>query len=896
MSKKGESTQSGDQDFPPTTDRGDLSGPVRYKLHIRLGSNWRDLATVLNIPSHEQNRFPKGDEGYAILDWLENQNRLDELPEALETIGQSKLCGYIAGLAGADTGSPGFKSARQAYLSQLQKRFLQQAHLYAPLAGDAAVQPRRKKRLASAAPSPLFKHFPDRLAEDFRQAAPENREYSDIILAFDELQRAVLIGEPGAGKTTALYKLAQLLSEQAENDSDAPVPVLIPLREWLEPDQDLLTFMAGQMGELGAHPDELLQQNKLILLLDGLNEIQTTQQKAKAAQIGNLLRESAVRLFVSCREQDYRDDLKLNKLDTLAIRPLSPSRILSFIQGYLIDAHDGDEQAGKDDADTLFWRLAGGEDVRETWETWREAGAPDLDYFWSAGEIPRRNPDVYAKTSGEQDRIWHSKVNDPRSLIKLAANPFLLWMITNLYWELGHIPVNRAELLGTFIRALLAREGLASKKDFAPTKEGRQLLEMLTQHAWAIQMGFHFLMPKLLPYLRKAASTSLIERGTRFYFTHQLLQEYFVALRLQELFESNTLNGAELWSPERWWERSGWEEATVLLAGLYKEDCTRIVEWLRDTQPEVAAQCINNSGACVSGETLLSLREVWLRRLTDIRNEPDPRARAAIGRALGSLSVDGVPLDNRKGVWGAYFTETQQAVVDIDWVEIPNGRFIYQDSKKKRKLDTFYLSRYPVTHSQFQVFIDDPAGYARKDWWDHIPHLPHAKPAFWQFHNHPRETVSWFEAIAFCRWLSALLGYPVTLPTEEQWERAARGNKGKRYPWGDEYQSGYANINETIDDPNGYFLQQPCAVGLYPQGASTEGVMDMVGNVWEWCLNHYDKPSITTIEDTGAARVLRGVSWGDYRVPARTVYRHNAPPGSRSDSIGFRLCSSSPII
>jgi len=121
--------------------------------------------------------------------------------------------------------------------------------LYAPLAGEAAVHSQRKKRpIASAAPSPLFQHFPERLTEDFQQPPAENHEYGDTIKAFDELQRAVLIGEPGVGKTTALYKLAQQLAEQAREDPDTLIPVMIPLCEWLVPEQNLHDVHGGSDG------------------------------------------------------------------------------------------------------------------------------------------------------------------------------------------------------------------------------------------------------------------------------------------------------------------------------------------------------------------------------------------------------------------------------------------------------------------------------------------------------------------------------------------------------------------------------------------------------------------------------------------------------------------------
>jgi formylglycine-generating enzyme required for sulfatase activity len=120
--------------------------------------------------------------------------------------------------------------------------------------------------------------------------------------------------------------------------------------------------------------------------------------------------------------------------------------------------------------------------------------------------------------------------------------------------------------------------------------------------------------------------------------------------------------------------------------------------------------------------------------------------------------------------------------------------------------------------------------------------------------------VSWYEAVAFCRWLSAWLGFAVTLPTEQQWERAARGMQGFDYPWGENYRAGHANCYETGDNAGPYYIPRTTTVGIYPQAGSPEGVLDMAGNVWEWCLNEYDTPQNVQLAGK-EAWVVRGGSW-----------------------------------
>ena len=165
----------------------------------------------------------------------------------------------------------------------------------------------------------------------------------------------------------------------------------------------------------------------------------------------------------------------------------------------------------------------------------------------------------------------------------------------------------------------------------------------------------------------------------------------------------------------------------------------------------------------------------------------------------------------------------------------------------------------------------------------------------------PRETVSWYEAMAYARWLDARLrerglvpeGRAVRLPTEEEWEKAARGNDGREFPWG-EFASGRANIDETWDNAGPHDLGQTSAVGLYPAGASPCGALDMAGNVWEWCLNEYEKPDRRG-PGRDVRRVVRGGSWSGHRDHARCAYRDGDSPGARINDLGLRLVCVAPI-
>jgi hypothetical protein len=193
----------------------------------------------------------------------------------------------------------------------------------------------------------------------------------------------------------------------------------------------------------------------------------TGERAAKAAQVKALLgQHRALAAMVSCRELDYTGALSLD-LDTVSIRPLDPPRILDFVTAYLMAAlapGEDDptmrETTGRARGEDLFWRLGGGEDVRQAWKTWEAAGA-SLSLFWSATGIPRVDPDVSSCTSAAMNRAWEQAVRDPRGLMRLAGNPYLLLMLTRVYLDSGDVPQNRAALFDRFVTVVLRREGLA---------------------------------------------------------------------------------------------------------------------------------------------------------------------------------------------------------------------------------------------------------------------------------------------------------------------------------------------------------------------------------------------------------------------------------------------------
>ncbi|MGH8548691.1 MAG: formylglycine-generating enzyme family protein [Methylococcales bacterium] len=231
-------------------------------------------------------------------------------------------------------------------------------------------------------------------------------------------------------------------------------------------------------------------------------------------------------------------------------------------------------------------------------------------------------------------------------------------------------------------------------------------------------------------------------------------------------------------------------------------------------------------------------------------------------------------------------------VPDIAWVEIPGGPFIDQ-ANQMLDLAPFRIAKYPLTNCQYQTFID-AGGYEDERWWKDLV-KPEPEASLWLQSNRPKTNVNWYEAVAFCRWLSSRLGNEIRMPTEQEWERAARGEKALVYPWGDEYRSGFANVDEKSSHSGPWYLEQTVAVGLYPHGQSLYGVEDLSGNVWEWCWNKFDQPEVSSADSNGDRRVLRGGSWVCDRGFARSTVRGGDGPSGRGDGIGFRVLSSPRI-
>jgi formylglycine-generating enzyme required for sulfatase activity len=228
---------------------------------------------------------------------------------------------------------------------------------------------------------------------------------------------------------------------------------------------------------------------------------------------------------------------------------------------------------------------------------------------------------------------------------------------------------------------------------------------------------------------------------------------------------------------------------------------------------------------------------------------------------------------------------------DLSWCVVPAAQVVVRwgvnglmpTESRTFEVGALRISRYPVTHAQFQVFRQAPDGFADSRWWTGLAVRPsEAGTQRYPLANRPAEHVSWYEAVAFCRWLSLRLGAEIRLPYEQEWHLAASGGDADRvYPWGATWDKLRANVEDAA-------LRQTTAVGVYPAGAAPCGALDMIGNVWEWCLNADIDPTYAILSGN-FHRVLRGGAWATGRPKANTWYRGGDIPTRRRSNIGFRV-------
>lgn len=494
--------------------------------------------------------------------------------------------------------------------------------------------------------------------------------------------------------------------------------------------------------------------------------------------------------------------------------------------------------------------------------------------------------------------------------------------------------------------------------------------EMLINRLQAISQNNLVTSAQLVQYLSRRAGL-LLPHGVGVYtFPHRTFQEYLAASHLGQDNETfpQPIDELTRQEPERWREVALLAAAQVGRASIW----TFVECLLGEGEPpsdNIPAVQADLWGARLAGQALVEVADVKnvhrahqgkLARLVDwlvyILNKAalPPIERAAVGQILAALGPDPRPGVGLRA----------NGLPDIVWCEVPGGPFlmgsnkevdpqVYNNEQPQHSVDLpdYFISRYPVTNAQYTVFVE-AGGYNRVEYWreaetegfwqpgqvqDVVYYLddkrklqkrvrgwrdrPYDFGEPYNLSNHPVVGVSWYEAMAYCRWLEEYLvinedrfllsnqlaalnnqsemsielalknlksGIRVTLPSEAEWEKAARGVAGGIYPRGDNPDPNRANYGDTK-------IGTTSAVGCFPGGASPYGVEEMSGNVWEWTRSNFgDYPynPMDEREDLTRTDVLRGLRGGAFSSNAQDVRcasRYHFDPGYGDYNVGFRV-------
>ena len=743
----------------------------------------------------------------------------------------------------------------------------------------------------------------------------------------------VVLGDPGSGKSTLIKHLALRLAAEA----DAPLPIILPLNAYADAalqraDLNLQAYLpqhfaglAQGLADLAPLFDRAIAQGQAVILLDGLDEVQSNRphlvQKVEAFAAEAV--QKGCKLVVTSRIVGYREaplDVRVWSLYTLldfdraAIEQFAARWCIAFEKSTLGDTPEA-STAAETERRALLEAIEANPGVAQL------ASNPLLLTILAlikrqGVSLPNHRVELYELYLKTLISAW----SKARTLDKRPVGPPLDYLKT-------------IAVLGPL--ALWLREDNPT----AGLVPEERLVEWLTNffksEDWGMKQGEAMQAARAFLDSVRTYSNLLLERGQgRYGFIHLTFEEALAARGLVQAGQLNLENS--LVYIRKYLAEPAWRE-TILLAvgvwGLVREQPRVAGEVVRlmlkmDCGSQDPCRNVLMAGACLQdvGETGLgrpTAHEVIAAlQKTSLDRSLPPVVQRDAGFCLGRLALH------------PPFLELIRPDLD-DFVLIPAGPFIYGEKSPGKQPNAsieqpFEIAKYPVTNLQYRRFVE-AGSYNRKEFWsgagwawrtgesdsqqtDELgkralearPVDRRGEPALWhdpRWNNPlaPVVGVCWFEAEAYCCWLSQAPGCAVRLPTEQEWERAARGPQGRAYPWGDKFDrtrlncaefwaekddlSDYDKWKKEFLDSKIYESASTTQVGQFPEGAAPEKIHDLSGNVWEWVNSWVDSEQ--------KHRIVRGGSWFGYRWRVHAAYRYWSTPVGRGDVLGFR-CVRSP--
>jgi len=713
-------------------------------------------------------------------------------------------------------------------------------------------------------------------------------------------RRLVIVGDPGSGKTTFFRRVAHELSGgSGAGDLKLPgsgFPIVVRIAELeehiakchqraepaaptsMEAPAWVPHFLAERSKELHWDLDAAFFEKKLgekptYLLLDGLDEAPSRVRRERMARLFEQATRSnwQCRFAVTTRPQAYTGQSTLADFEQVRIDDLAPEAVEGFLGHWSRTLH----------------------------------------------------PDSPARAESHRKELSDA-LHARAEIRRMARNPVMLTALAVVHWNEKRLPEQRAELYDSIVT------WLARSREARPGRESAdRCLELLGYLALAMQdqpkgrltqvstgpaaemIARQFPDGEERPFVRAQSfleqeevdSGIIVSRAGELRFWHLTFQEYLAARAIAGLPDAAQ---HELLRAGRKLHRPEWREVMLLLGGILgvkqgrgKVDglFTAVLGLVgpRATLSE-KARCAGLLGAILADLRPLAYEptdERYRQILDSVKGIFDPRRSAGIefGVRLEAAEALGQAGDPR--------------LREDNWATVPAGKFLMGAQKRNKskpnydpeadrdespvreiELKTYQIGRYPVTVEEYRRFLEDD-GYQDEQWWKSGGPGERTQPTDWdeqlEHPNRPVVNVTWYEAAAYCAWAGG------RLPTEAEWERAARGLEGRKYPWGTARpQPEYANYDKTE-------VGHPTPVGLFPLGATPEGMQDLAGNVWEWIADWYEEDyySKSPVEnprgpEQGELRVVRGASFYGVASGLRAASRDWGGPDGGGGSIGFR--------